>query len=107
MGRPLTSPVLGTGESGPQIDAGIRPGWVPRVAAVERESQTLDFFADSADGVSCRLGGIDRGGVAVEVIYSRVAGIDVGKREVAVAVRTPGEGPGQRRQQIRLSLIHI
>ena len=37
----------------------------------------------------------------MEIIYPRVAGIDVGKREVAVAVRTPGEGPGQRRQQIR------
>ena len=37
----------------------------------------------------------------MEIIYPRVAGIDVGKREVAVGVRTPGEGPGQRRQQIR------
>ena len=52
--------------------------------------------------MSCRFGGIRRGGgEAVEIIYPRVAGIDVGKREVAVAVRTPGEGPGQRRQQIR------
>ena len=37
----------------------------------------------------------------MEIIYPRVAGIDVGKREVAVAVRTPGDVPGQRRQQIR------
>jgi transposase len=39
--------------------------------------------------------------VAVEIIYSRIAGIDVGKREVAVAVRTPGDIPGQRRQLVR------
>ena len=37
----------------------------------------------------------------MEIIYSRVAGIDVGKREVAVAVRTPGDIPGQRRQLVR------
>ena len=37
----------------------------------------------------------------METIYPRVAGIDVGKREIAVAVRTPGEDPGQRRQRIR------
>ena len=37
----------------------------------------------------------------MEIIYSRIAGIDVGKREVAVAVRTPGDIPGQRRQLVR------
>ena len=37
----------------------------------------------------------------MEIIYPRVAGIDVGKREIAVAVRTPGDVPGRRRQQIR------
>jgi transposase len=37
----------------------------------------------------------------VEIIYSRVAAIDVGKREIAVAVRMPGDTPGQRRQRIR------
>jgi transposase len=37
----------------------------------------------------------------VEVIYPRVAAIDVGKKVIAVAVRTPGERPGERRQQIR------
>jgi transposase len=37
----------------------------------------------------------------VEIIYPRVAGIDVGKKEIAVAVRTPGDIPGQRRQRIR------
>ncbi|HEV8562968.1 MAG TPA: IS110 family transposase, partial [Actinophytocola sp.] len=37
----------------------------------------------------------------MEIIYSRVAAIDVGKREIAVAVRMPGDTPGQRRQRIR------
>lgn len=37
----------------------------------------------------------------MEIIYSRVAAIDVGKREIAVAIRMPGDTPGQRRQRIR------
>jgi hypothetical protein len=37
----------------------------------------------------------------VEIMYPRVAGIDIGKREIAVAVRTPGDAPGERCQQIR------
>ena len=37
----------------------------------------------------------------MEIVYQRVAAIDVGKKIVAVAVRTPGERAGQRRQQVR------
>ena len=37
----------------------------------------------------------------MEIVYERVAAIDVGKKIIAVAVRTPGERPGKRRQQIR------
>jgi hypothetical protein len=37
----------------------------------------------------------------VEIVYERVAAIDVGKKIIAVAVRTPGERPGKRRQQVR------
>jgi transposase len=37
----------------------------------------------------------------VEIIYERVAGIDVGKKIIAVAVRTPGERAGKRRQELR------
>jgi hypothetical protein len=37
----------------------------------------------------------------VEVVYERVAGIDVGKKEVAVTVRVPGQTPGTRAQQTR------
>jgi transposase len=36
----------------------------------------------------------------VEVIYQRVAGIDVGKKEIAVTVRLPGNGPGAARVEI-------
>jgi hypothetical protein len=37
----------------------------------------------------------------VEIMYERVAGIDVGKKIIAVAVRTPGERAGKCRQQVR------
>jgi transposase len=37
----------------------------------------------------------------VEVMYERVAAIDVGKKIIAVAIRTPGERAGKRRQQVR------
>jgi transposase len=37
----------------------------------------------------------------MKIIYERVAAIDVGKKVIAVAVRTPGERVGRRRQQVR------
>jgi transposase len=37
----------------------------------------------------------------VEIVYERVAAIDVGKKEVAVTVRVPGQTPGTRTQQTR------
>jgi transposase len=37
----------------------------------------------------------------VEIVYERVAAIDVGKKIIAVAVRTPGEKAGKRHQQVR------
>lgn len=37
----------------------------------------------------------------MELIYERVAAIDVGKKIIAVAVRTPGERAGERDQQVR------
>jgi transposase len=36
----------------------------------------------------------------VEIIYERVAGIDVGRKEIAVTVRVPGEGPGASRVEV-------
>ena len=37
-------------------------------------------------------------GVAMEVMYERVAGLDVGKDSVTVCVRTPGARRGRRSQ---------
>ncbi|MGB7797548.1 MAG: hypothetical protein WA731_22845 [Pseudonocardiaceae bacterium] len=37
----------------------------------------------------------------MEIVYERVAAIDVGKKIIALAVRTPGERAGKRRQQVR------
>src|ERR687883_2118136 len=34
-------------------------------------------------------------------MYERVAAIDIGKKIIAVAIRTPGERAGKRRQQVR------
>ena len=37
----------------------------------------------------------------MEIIYERIAAIDVGKKEIAVAIRTPADRPGERRHQLR------
>ena len=37
----------------------------------------------------------------VEIVYERVAAIDSDKKIIVVAVRTPGEQAGKRRQQVR------
>jgi transposase len=37
----------------------------------------------------------------MEVVHERCAGLDIGKRLVVVAVRSPGEGPSRRRQEVR------
>lgn len=37
----------------------------------------------------------------MRVLYERCAAIDVHKDQVTVAVRTPGEGPGGRRTEVR------
>lgn len=37
----------------------------------------------------------------MQVVYERCAGIDVGKKEIAVCVRAPGDQAGERRSQVR------
>jgi hypothetical protein len=37
----------------------------------------------------------------MEIVYERVAGIDVHKRQITVTVRTPDTRPGKRREQVR------
>ena len=51
--------------------------------------------------MTCLLFEGDWKGNVVEIVYERVAAIDVGKREVAVTVRTPGQRRGPRAQQTR------
>ena len=70
----------------------------PGCRLFERESQTLDLHAGSAVDAPT---GPSRREQDVEIVYERVAGIDVGKKIIAVVVRTPGERPGKRRQQLR------
>lgn len=43
---------------------------------------------------------VTEAGDGVEIVFARVAGIDVGKREVAVTVRVPGAGPGAGRVEV-------
>jgi transposase len=44
---------------------------------------------------------IKRKGTVVEIVYERVAAIDVGKKEIAVTVRIPGQRRGTRTEQTR------
>jgi len=53
--------------------------------------------APSGDG---RLTG--RGGTAMEVMFDRVAGLDVGKETVTVCLRTPARGVGGAVRRARL-----
>jgi transposase len=39
---------------------------------------------------------MDISGAGMHVVYERCAAVDVGKDEIAVAVRMPGDGPGGR-----------
>ena len=99
--HPLTSPVLGTEfESDPQIDAGSGPGGYPGLLPVSASLRILIFMPDprvTRPDSSSR----DWEGTVVEIVYERVAAIDVGKKEVAVTVRIPGHRLGNRTQQTR------
>ena len=70
----------------------------PGCRLTERESQTLDVDAGSAVGAPYWPSGREP---TVEIVYERVAAIDVGKKIIAVAVRTPGQRAGKRSQQVR------
>ena len=77
-----------------KTDAGARPVGTPDCCC-ERVSQDLDLVAGSAGGapVSSIGGGRE---VAMDIVHPRVAGIDVHKKVVWVAVRLPGQRPGER-----------
>ena len=64
-------------------------------------SACLSFvlFAGSAGGAPW----VDEsGGVDVEIVFARVAGIDVHKRQVTVAVRVPGDQSGGGESRVQL-----
>jgi len=80
------------------MDAGARPVGTPDCCR-ERVLQDLDLVAGSAGGGPYRVGVLKE--VAVEIVHSRVAGIDVHKKVIWVAVRLPGAEPGQRTVTVR------
>jgi hypothetical protein len=63
-------------------------------------SQDLDLVAGSAGGAPVSSIGAGRE-VAVDIVHPQVAGIDVHKRVIWVAVRLPGEAPGERKVAAR------
>ena len=78
-----------------KIDAGACPVGTPDCCC-ERVSQDLDLVAGSAGGapVSQYRGPVRE--VPVGIVHPRVAGIDVHKKIIWVAVRLPGAEAGQR-----------
>ena len=78
----------------------LAPGGYSGLLPVSASLRILIFLPDPR--VTCLLfRGFDWKGNVVEIVYERVAAIDVGKREVAVTVRTPGQRRGPRTQQTR------
>jgi hypothetical protein len=69
----------------------------PRVAATSASPRSLIIFVGSAGGAHSLR---PRPGASREAIYPYPA-IDVHKKQVTVAVRIPGQAPGQRLQQAR------
>ena len=67
---------------------------------VSANLRILIFTPDSRVGCP-RSSSSDWKGTVVEIVYERVAAIDVGKKEVAVTVRVPGQSRGARTQQTR------
>src|SRR4051812_44167827 len=79
-----------------EIDAGVPAPGSPG-CCYERVSQCLDLCGLCGQHA---LDGVAVGRSPVEIMYERVAGIDVHKKQVTVAVRTPGARRG-RCQQVR------
>ena len=59
--------------------------------------EVLAALADHAGQNPSRV----REASALEVVYERCAGIDIGKREIVVCMFTPGEGRSRRQKEIR------
>src|ERR1017187_4855380 len=76
------------------MDAGARPVGTPDCCC-ERVLQDLDLVAGSAGGAPVSIGGGSREG-AMDIVHPRGAGVDVHKKVIWVAVRLPGDAPGER-----------
>jgi len=82
-----------------------RPTLEPRPVSTpdcccERVLQDSDLVAGSAGGAPGSVIGISRE-VAMDIVHPRVAGIDVHKKVIWVAVRLPGAAPGERKVIVR------
>jgi hypothetical protein len=66
-----------------------------RYCCYERVIQIRCRQAPPGDAVA------SEGASAMDVVIERCAGIDIGKKMMAVTIRTPGQGQGRRRQQTR------
>jgi transposase len=65
-------------------------------------SQDLDLVAGSAGGaLPVSIIGGTREEAGVDIVHPHVAGIDVHKRQITVAVRLPGGQAGERRELVR------
>src|SRR5437588_818680 len=92
--RPLTSFDLGVACLFRRLT--LEPArWVPRIAAASACHRILIL---SRAPRAARLYPVSgkAGRLAMEVVHPQVAGIDVHKKVIWVAVRLPGQGPGQR-----------
>src|SRR6266567_662166 len=82
-----------------EIDAGACPVGTPDCCC-ERVSQDLDLVR--APRAACPYFSIGTcREVAMDIVHPRVAGIDVHKKVIWVAVRLPGETPGERAVTVR------
>jgi hypothetical protein len=66
----------------------------------ERVLQDSDLVAGSAGGVPFPHGGMPKE-VAMDIVHPRVAGIDVHKKVIWVAVRLPAAAPGERKVVVK------
>ena len=66
----------------------------------ERVLQDSDLVANSAGGAPVSVVGFSRE-VGMDIVHPRVAGIDVHKKVIWVAVRLPGAAPGERKVVVR------
>ncbi|WP_210429003.1 IS110 family transposase [Nocardioides eburneiflavus] len=98
--RSATSEHTGAGEPGEVYGAGSSGASGLLLRARGSVSRQKAFRAASARPTG-RAGFAKKGLIEMEVLYERVAGLDVGKASVTVCVRTPGTRRGSRHSVTR------